>query len=141
MFNIPTLKSAMAEVGLTTTEGETMNARDMQAFYDFAQRFFGLTKVQAAYGLAYPSTVTSRLPGHPDNEPKDAVEALMPPVVFPPPTPKPVIPNINDQANPESTPSETVDVPGDLPNESDEEDRQEEHQEEQEPEVEVAEQE
>src|SRR5271168_3527177 len=115
MFHIPTLKSAMAEVGLITTDGETLNAQDMGAFYDFAHRYFGLTKIQAAYGLAYPSTVTSRFPGHPDTEVKATlapVEALMPPVVYPPPTPKPVIPNINDLAK--TSEANDAAVPGEL---------------------------
>jgi len=137
MFHIPTLKSAMAEAGLVVTDGPQMNHKDLAAYLDFARRYFGISQVKAAYGLAYPSTVSSAIPGHPDSLVKTAVlqaspvatvEALMPPVVFPPPTPKPVIPNINDLAKP-AIPGEIVDVPGDIP-ESVPKEEPEEHEEE-----------
>jgi hypothetical protein len=106
MFNITTLKAAMRQAGFLLSEGDALTAKDMSAFYDYAHHHFGLSKEKAAYGLAYPSTVSALLPGHPDNPdtPKaeaagiGAPEALLPPVVYPPPVPQPHPINIDDVA-------------------------------------------
>lgn len=117
MFHIPTLKNAMKDAGYTVSEGDSMNAKDTAAYFDYVYHKFGLSNAQAGYGMVYPTTVTSAIPGHPANPatPKDEVkqvEALMPPVVFPPPTPKPHPINIDDLAEPStSVPGELVEEP------------------------------
>jgi len=117
MFNILALKNGMKSVGFVVSEGELMTARDMSEFYDWAQRFFGLTKIKAAYGLAYPSTVPKTMPGHPDNVDTpirvDVPVEMPPPVAFQSPTPTPVI--INDLAAPEPEIEEHLEsVPGEI---------------------------
>jgi hypothetical protein len=120
MFHIPSLKAAMKDAGYAVTPGDSMNAKDTAAYLDFAYHKFGLSNFQASYGLSYPVTVTSKLPGHPDNPMTPKVEAkqpeaLIPPVVFPPPTPKPHPINIDDLAKPGAgVPGEIVETPDEV---------------------------
>jgi hypothetical protein len=115
MFHIPSLKAGMKEAGFVVTEGENMTAKDMAAFYDYAHRFFGLDKAKAAYGLAYPSTVTSAIPGHPAN-PNTPKEALLAPVVFPPPSNTPDDSEDDQLARTQygKVPGELVETPGEV---------------------------
>jgi len=114
MFHIPSLKAGMKEAGFVVTDGPSMNAKDMSEFYDYAYRVFGLNKAQAGNGLAYPSTVTSAIPGHPANPATPAVEepveALIPPVIFP----APVVPSTPDDSEDDElshTSGEVIETP------------------------------
>lgn len=107
MFNISSLKAGMKTAGFVVSEGENMTAKDMSEFFDYAHRFFGLDKAKAAYGLAYPTTVSATMPGHPANSdtPK---EALLAPVVFPPPS------NAPDDSEDDQLAHISAEVPGEV---------------------------
>jgi hypothetical protein len=114
MFHIPSLKAGMKAAGFTVSEGANMSAKDMSEFYDYAYRFFGLNKAKAGTGLAYPSTVTSAIPGHPAN-PDTPKEALLAPVVYPAPS------NTPDDSEDDQlahifakVPGELVETPGEV---------------------------
>lgn len=121
MFHIPSLKAAMKDAGYPVSDSVfTMSVDDLRHFYDYAYHKFGLSKEKAGYGLAYPTTVSATMPGHPDNPetPKveltatpDETQALIPPVTYPTPTPQPSPININDLANPAVT--EVTETPAD----------------------------
>jgi len=117
MFHIPSLKAGMKAAGFVVTDGASMTAKDMSEFYDYAYRVFGLNKAQAGTGLAYPSTITSAIPGHPANPatpaaeaPAEPVAALIPPVIFP----APVVPSTPDDSEDDElshTSGEVIETP------------------------------
>lgn len=102
-FNFTKLKAALVEAGHVVSEGEQLLVTDITEVYDYLYRNFALTVSQVAYGFAYPSTVPSTIPGHPDAEDKGAVQAETPKPTAAPIQPAEVIQPTIDAASTVST--------------------------------------
>lgn len=110
-FNFTAIKAALKEAGHVVSEGEQVLAADLKELYTFAHFHFGLNAQQVSYGLAYPQTITTAFPGHPDaaSAPVETPAPVAAPVAeTPAPEPEPVAEIPAPAPTPEPAPTPPV---------------------------------
>lgn len=108
-FNFTAIKAALKEAGHVVSEGEQVLAADLKELYTFAHFHFGLNAQQVSYGLAYPQTITTAFPGHPDaTAPVETPAPVAAPAETPAPEPEPVAETPAPAPTPEPAPTPPV---------------------------------